>query len=447
MRLVSCLLLVVCALSGLAQELPRRGTLGAGLRAVPADTATKHSLKPQSAAEFVLPAAGKMPGDIKSGDILIEIAGKPFASFAEMNEMLRQVPAGTLLNLTVLANGQREQRQVKFIEKPRDIGPNYGMIYDHVVSSGNRIRTFVSKPKAEGKRPVMFWIQGIGASSTDTPLTSQSVVSQILKSFSDDGWVTVRVEKTGTGDSEGGPAMQVGFDEEVDIYRQTLKTLDKYPFIDRSRVYIFGHSMGGCHAPIVASEFPVKGIISYGTVSDSWLEWHIKAARTQSLLGGEDPAVVDKHVRQTVKFYNALYTEKKSIPQIRELYPDLAEYIKQSAPSDDMLSTRSVKYMREVNEVNFGHFWQIVGDARVLALFGENDFVAQEGDQSQIPGFVNRKKVRAASYVVVKESDHGFAKTSSMADSLAKWGKPGTEFNPEIIRIMKEWIASVEKGS
>jgi pimeloyl-ACP methyl ester carboxylesterase len=446
MRLFACLLFLLCTLASFAQELPRRATFGVGLRAVPAELATKHSLKPQSAAQFVPGADGKLPGDLKDGDILLEINGKPFASFSEMNEMIRQLPVGSTVKLTVLTDAGRAERQVKMIEKPRDKGDNYEVIYDHVISNGNRIRTFVSKPKVEGKRPVMFWIQGISASSVDSPLTSQSIISKVLKSFSDDGWVTVRVEKTGIGDSGGGPALKVGFNEEVDIYRQTLKTLDKYPFVDRSRVYIFGHSMGGCHAPIVASEAPVKGIITYGTVSDSWLEWQIKAARFQSLLSGADPAEVDTLVRQTVKFYNALYTEKKSIPEIRAQYPDLADYIKSSAPSDDMLSVRSVKYMQEVNDVNFGHYWQRGGDAKVLALFGENDFVSLEADQTQIPGFVNRKKPGAAVFMKVKESDHGFAKTTSLRDSQERFGKPGAEFNPEVIRVMKEWIASLEKG-
>ena len=445
MRFALSLCIALCAFAAFAQDLPRRGTLGAPLRAVPAEIATKFSLKPQTAAEFVAGIDGKVSGELKAGDILVEINGKSFTSFAEMNEMIRQLKVGSVAKLTVLADGQRAERQVTIVEKPRDKGKNYEVVYDHVVSNGNRIRTFVSKPKAEGKRPVMFWIQGINASSIDQPLTSPNVTSRILKSFSDEGWVTLRVEKTGTGDSEGGPALKVGFDEEVDIYRQALKALDKYPFVDRSRVYIFGHSMGGCHAPIVASEQPVKGIISYGTVSDSWLEWQIKAARWQSLLGGEDPAVVDQLVRNTVKLYNALYTEKKSIPEIRAQYPELAELIKQSAPTDDMLSVRSVQYMREVNDRNFGDYWQKVGDAKVLALFGENDFVSLEADQSQIPGFVNRKHPANAVYVKVKESDHAFSKTMSFQDSLAKWGKPGAEFNPEVIRVMKEWIATAEK--
>jgi len=407
---------------------------------------TKFNLKAQTAAQVAGGPAVKLPGDVKEGDLVTAIDGKEFTTFGELNEIVRTLSVGKPVVLSVIAaDGAKATRRITLAERPRDPGDaTYEVIYDHVLSSGNRIRTIVTRPKKPGKHPVMFWMQGIGTGSVDAPLTSPGIITRVLKPFSDEGWVTVRVEKPGVGDSEGGPAMKVAFNEENDIYRQTLKALDKYEFVDRDRVYAFGHSMGGCHAPIIASELPLKGIVTYGTVSDSWLEWQIKAARFQGLLSGAEPAEIDQRVRQTVAFYSALYNDKKTVPQIRKEHPELAEYIRVSIPSDDMLSARSVKYMQELNDKNFSDYWQRIGNAKVLALFGENDFVALEADQTQIPFLVNRKKPGNSVFMKVKESDHGFAKTTSMQDSLAKWGKPDAEFNPEIIRVMKEWIASVE---
>jgi pimeloyl-ACP methyl ester carboxylesterase len=445
MRSLVFVCLLCTSLIAFGQELPRRGIISLGLRAVPADLQTKHSLKPQSAIQIIPGPDGKVPDGLKDGDIVVEIAGKTFATFGQMNEIIREQKVGTKIPVKVLADGKTETRTVTIIERPRDKREKYDVIYDHVNSYGHRIRTIVSKPKAAGKHPVLFWIQGINVGSIDSPLTSANINSKMVRAFADD-YVTVRVEKPGVGDSEGGPAQKVAFDEELDIYRQALKALDKYEFVDRSRVYIFGHSMGGCHAPILAAEIPIKGIVTYGTVSDSWLEWQIKAERWQSLLGGADPAEVDKSVRQTVAFYSALYNEKKAPPQIVKEHPDLAEYAKQASPDGENLSARSIKYMTELNDKNFGHYWSRIGDAKVLALFGENDFVSLEADQSQIPMFVNRVKPGNAKFMKVKDSDHGFTKTTSFQDSMQKTGKPGNEFNPETLRVMKEWIAEIEKG-
>ncbi|MGV3618762.1 MAG: hypothetical protein ACO1SV_25850 [Fimbriimonas sp.] len=427
--------------------LPRRATLGVALRAVPAELQSKLKLAPQSAVQATAGPDGKLPGDLKDGDVIVQIAGKPFTTFAAMNDLIRDLKAGETVSLHAIdVAGKPVTRTVPAVERPRETSEKYEVVYDHVLSSGNRIRTILTRPKAPGKYPVFFWIQGISATTVDFPLTGPSAVAKAIRPFAEDGFVTLRVEKTGVGDSEGGPAMKVGFNEEVDIYRQALKALDGYDFVDRNRVYIFGHSMGGCHAPIVAREAKVKGIVTYGTVSDSWLEWEIKAARFQGLLGGEDPAVIDKRVRQIVTFYGDLYNDKKSVEQIRKARPELEGFIKETVRPDDMLSARSVKYMVELNDHSFTDHWGHIGDAKVLALFGENDFVALEADQTQIPFLVNRVKPGNATFQKVKESDHGFTKTASFQDSLKKWGQPGAEFNPEVVRVVREWIAIQEKG-
>lgn len=415
--------------------------LGLPLQPLSAELQEKHKLAPQAAA---IVGQGTLPGDVKQGDILVAIDGTKFRSFAEMNGLIRNRKPGDKVKLSVLADDKTVEREITLNERPRDPGDaTYEVIYDHVLSSGNRIRTIITKPKKTGKHPVFFWIQGISLGSVDFPLTSASGTAKILKSFSDDGFVTVRVEKTGLGDSEGGPADKVSYDEETDIFRQALKTLDKYDFVDRSRVYVFGHSMGGCHAPIIAAELPIKGIISYGTVSDSWLEWQIKADRWQSILGGADPAQVDQDVRKSITFYGELYNDKKSVDQIVKDHPDLAEFAKQQSPDGVNLSARSIEYMRGVNDKNFSAYWSKIGDCKVLAAFGEHDFVALESCQTQIPVVVNRVKPGNATFIRVKDSDHGFTKTSSFQDSIAKWGKPGNEFNPEVIRVCKEWIKQI----
>ena len=432
------LTLFALALTSLAsaQSLPRRGTLGIPLRAAPEAARSEFKLGAQEALQVATSANGLLENDLVLG-----INGKRFKSFGEWNELSRAAVAGPSAKIIVLRGGKEQEIEVKVQPKPADNGDGYTTVYSHVVSNGNRIRTFVTKPtKGAGKRPVMFWIQGINASSVETPLTGPSGMSKILKSFSDDGWVTVRVEKPGTGDSEGGPALLVGFDEELDIYRQALKSLDGFDFVDRAKVYLFGHSMGGCHAPIVASELPVKGIISYGTVSDSWLEWQIKAARIQGPLSGQSRADIDAEVRKVVGVYHYLYNEKRGIDWIKQNHPELSPVTEQTSTDGVMMGVRSIKYMREVNDRNFCAYWAKLGKTKVLALFGESDWISLESCQEQVAEAVNATNPGMADFMVVPDTDHGFFRNADFKESFGKWGKPGNEFNPEILKIMKDWI-------
>ena len=67
----------------------------------------------------------------------------------------------------------------------------------------------------------------------------------MLADIAKSGYVTMRVEKPGVGDSEGGPFADLDYNTEIDIYRQALKQLKAQPEVDNDNVFICGHSMGG----------------------------------------------------------------------------------------------------------------------------------------------------------------------------------------------------------
>lgn len=405
------------------------------MRALPDALQKELKLGPQEAVQASATANG-----LKEGDVVVAVSGHAFKSFGEYSQLIREASAGASVKLTVIRDGKKSDLGVKFLPKSADDGDTYTTVYDHVVSNGHRIRTFVTKPKTPGKHPVLFWIQGINASTVEARLDSGNYITSVLKPFADDGWVTVRVEKPGVGDSEGGPALLVGFDEEVDIYRQALKDLAKYDFVDRDQVVVFGHSMGGCHAPIIASEHKVKAIISYGTVSDSWLEWQVKSARIQGPLGGQSRADIDREVRKTIGVYHYLYNEKRSIEWIKQNHPELQPVIDQTSTDGVMLGNRSIKYMQEVNDRNFCDYWAKTGEARVLALFGEADWISLREDQTQVAEVVNGVHPGYATFKVVPQSNHIFQKALDFKDDFPKFGKPGAVFNPAIVQVMKDWI-------
>jgi dienelactone hydrolase len=71
------------------------------------------------------------------------------------------------------------------------------------------------------------------------------------------GFATVRREKPGVGDSEGNCAA-TDFTTELTAYRQALRHLQDYPFVDRNRIFLFGMRNGGGFAPLVPDGQPLK---------------------------------------------------------------------------------------------------------------------------------------------------------------------------------------------
>ena len=61
----------------------------------------------------------------------------------------------------------------------------------------------------EARHPALFVIQGVGSSSIENPPGSIGLYSRITDDFTRRGWTTMRVDKPGQGDSEGGPTRDI----------------------------------------------------------------------------------------------------------------------------------------------------------------------------------------------------------------------------------------------
>lgn len=438
-------LVALSVVAGAAQggPLPRKGWFGAAFSPLTPEQ-RKANNAPETGGLLVgdVVPDGSAAGTVQKGDVLLKIGEKTINAPGDIGATLNTMTTGQKFEVTVLRGGKEQRLTLTLRERPRDKGENYEVLYDHVVSHGHRLRTLVSKPKAPGKRPVMFLIQGIGYSSMDFPLTSQGAYARVLKPFVDKGFVTVRVEKPGLGDSEGGPANTVDYERDLDGFRQALKAIRSYDFVDSDQIFIFGHSMGGCHGPILASETKVRGLAVYGTVTRTWAEYFLENSRRQSLLAGATYASVDTQIRPLLSVIHLLFNEGLEPAAAKTANPKLSAAIDAFTPDGKTMSGMPLPFWRQVVAYNFADYWMKV-DTQVLSLWGETEFIASREDHPLIAEIVNSMRPGTARYTLVKESDHAFRKTTSMKHSFETWGRPGPEFNPEVVTVLMAWVDEV----
>ena len=181
----------------------------------------------------------------------------------------------------------------------------------------------------------------------------------------------MRVERPGCGDSEGGPLRDVDFETELDGYRQALRALKQLDFVDADRVFLFGHSMGGIMAPLLAVEVPVRGIAVYGTTSDTWFESVVGQRRRLASLDGTDPAEVDREILGQVRFWYPLSVEKKTPREIREQDPGLPERVWDQWVTDDRyVADRHYTFYHQIADKNLAEVWTRVAATRLPVADG-----------------------------------------------------------------------------
>jgi pimeloyl-ACP methyl ester carboxylesterase len=438
MKSLSLLGLLALSVASFAQgsaPLPRRSWLGAQI--APAEKGVK--------VVQVFPGTTAESAGLRPDDVVLSVNGVAVSAPPALLKAISELPSNAKAKLEFMRSGQTQTLEVTTRPRPVDKGPGYETIYDQVISKGNRIRIFVTRPTAPapgGKYPALFLVQGIGYASNEQPLTAPGGYGRICRAFNDKGYVTVRVEKPGLGDSDGGPADKVDFDTELDAFRQALLKTKKYDFVDPNKVVIFGHSMGGCEGPILASEIPVKGLAVYGTVVRTWHEYMVDSARSQSALGGTPASALDAEARNMVAALHLIFNEGLSPAEAKAKYPKWAAAIDGLAPDGEHFSGIGMPFWRGCFAQNYASFWEKL-DTNVLSIYGACDFVAEQKDHPMIADIVNQGHPGKARFVVLANSDHGFRNVGSLKESRDTWGKPGKEFNPAICDLLTSWAEEV----
>jgi pimeloyl-ACP methyl ester carboxylesterase len=423
--------------------LPRKAALGVAFAPVNAEEAKAAGL-PAGATAKVLTVAPGLTGQalgLKAGDILVEFGGNAMVGAKTVLDYLRVNPSGKQVDAKVLREGKTLSMSGKLIERPRMQPPaDYDVRYDQVLSNGKRIRIIVTSPKGGKPSPTLFMIGGIGAYSIDGEFAS-TPYGNILATFAKTGYTVVRVDKPGQGDSEGPVYTELLFDDELDAYLQALRLVKTLPTVDKDRIAIFGHSMGGAFGPLIAAQEKVAGVAVKGTMSKTWVEYILENTRRQSLLAGAPAGAVDAELRKVSEVAHYAFNRGMSFGEIAKAHPSLAQTVQQMSPDGKTYSGVGLPFFQQLANKNLAEAWAKT-DAKVLTLWGENDFISTEWDHEFVVSTVNAARPGTAKYQRVPESDHGFNKTTSQRDSMERWGKGGT-FNDNIIGILKDWLTEV----
>ncbi|MFM9873864.1 MAG: serine aminopeptidase domain-containing protein [Fimbriimonadaceae bacterium] len=429
------LLASICLAFTLTQsgELPRKPFLGI-------------QFQPNTTTVASAVAGGSAEGILKPGDQITSVNKKATTTLPELLAQVPTLESNKSYEVIVSRDGKPVTLTIKMKERPREVSPDYDVIYSHIVSNGKRIRTIITKPKKEGKFPVFFMMQGLGQFSMDYSLQGQSgPYIEFVRHFAKKDFVTIRVEKPGMGDAEGGPYVDTDFFTEGDVYLQALRDIKTKPYANADRVFLFGHSMGGTFGPWVVSQEPVFGFIPSSTLYKTWTEYWLENVRRQSDLDGSPRVEIDKFAKADAVIQPLVLVEDWSPDQLLEKFPQYKEYIDSYFAADKTkMMGRTLGFWRQLAKLNLPELWSKV-NCKTLVLRGEFDWVSTDEDHFMIRDQLNRQNPGSATYERIPNSFHGFTFAKSNEDAKQNAGQP---FNPAVITVMDNWItAQLEQNS
>lgn len=456
--LLSLALLLACGAFAQMKHLKRRGMLGIRPFEVNDSIAKAHKLKRTEGVLVgqVFPNTSFSEMGAEAGDIILQVNTHPIRGFAELRRAGSELWGGDPISVTLWRDGKEKKLKGKVVGMAPTAGTDkYDVEYGEVAFDGGYLRSIVSTPKEAGPHPAIYFIPGYTCASVDI-LSPIHPYRKLFDSLSTMGYVLYRIEKPGTGD---GPSpcqcMETGFDKELTVFEAGYRDLLKRKDIDPNNVFLFGHSMGGVQAPLLAAmdEFNPKGVAVYGTVFQTWYEYILNMLRFQEPRQGEDYVEFEKDMQEYTKLLYEHYVLMKPLEQIisNPRWKALLERDFLLNEDGDILFRKSF-FWRELAAVNLTEAWAKT-NAHVLSLYGEADFeVFNEFSMSEIARIVNTYHPGKGKYVKVEKTDHSMIRSGTMEEAVQVRGTPAyrqllmNNFNYDIITILDDWIKEVRRG-
>ena len=428
--IVAALATLVCAAAASASDtLPRRGLLGVSTTDANGGGVTINAVLPSLPGE----AAG-----LKPGDVIASVDGTPVANNAEFLVKLRR-PGGQPVVLGITRAGSAMPVRVVLAEAAKEHDPAVDTRYDALEIDHSLRRILVTSPHgATGKHPAVLVVGGIGCYSVDVASNTEDAYMRLTHDLSKRGFVTMRLEKSGVGDSQGPPCPTVDYTTEAASYGVALDALRREPLADPAHVYIFGHSIGSIIGPRLAAEKHVAGIAVAEGVARPWIEYELENSRRQAQLGGRSPADVDKSLLLKEDCMHRLLVERQPKSTLLRDKPECADYTQYPAPD---------AYFQQLAPLNMAQPWMDLS-IPVLAVYGTGDFVTDERDHQRIVDIVNAVHPGNARLVVIPGMDHNLTPAGSQGasfDRTVKRNGARATYDPRFTASVAGWLCEHER--
>lgn len=421
-----------------SQTLLRKAALGAQLEA------TSQGLKIVSIVEGTAKQLKLQPNDI-----IQSVNKTTITTLPELQSLLATKRQGDAAIITVLRNNKPFTVKGSFVGRSYETSRLGDVIYDQVPFKNGQLRVVINKPKKEGKLPAMLFIPGYTCSSIDN-LRDNHPYKRWINAYLEAGFVTLRIEKSGLGDSENTPSCEsCDLLTEIENFEIGLQKLQSLPYVNRDQIFIVGHSMGGVIAPALSAKHQVAGVAVYGTTAKSWFEYQIEMYRTQNLLAEMDPLEYEKSITDQYELNYRFFIEKEPLAKLA-LLPKNDSILKQQWMYDGkgMIYGRNAEYWRQIQDVNHLNNWKNT-KAKVLVQFGESDFQAfSKADHEQIVRTVNFYHPNNATLQTFPLTDHYYAKSGTMKEAYDLFTQQKYEalfeaFNHEVTQKAVAWSLQV----
>jgi uncharacterized protein len=332
----------------------------------------------------VTPGAPAQTAGIARGDVIVRVRDEAIAGPDDVLRALRSTSGEQRLEIAVERGARSLAVSVRARAMPLEQLSRGEIALDEVATARGRLRALLSLPVGNGPFPAVYLLQGAGWSSFEYPLDAGAPWRRIVDALTAAGFVTYRVERSGVGDSEGPACTELDWHDELAASLAGAERLIGLPVVEQEEVHVFGHSLGGMVAPLLADRIDFRSIAVFGSSARRFSE----CTRGSSRRYWERQQVLDveERVARLRELQGLVYERGLSPAEAFRLRPGLA-----AVGADWFVGERAygrvLAFFRQLENAELAQAWRRAR-CPVLALHGALDWVTERAEAEEISDLV-----------------------------------------------------------
>lgn len=437
-----------------AQHIKRKGSLGVGFyQKTPDSLVTKLGYQQGAVVQFAVPNSTAASLGLHVNDIIIRVNDITINNPTQLPVVAKTLRAQEPIEVNVIRNNKEMKLSGTVMPRPLETSNTAIIEYGEFAYQQGYVRTIYKAPKDKSPLGTIYFLQGLPCYSMDN-FTAFDKTKQAIDAMVDRGFAVYRMEKADMGDNVNmAPCETMGFNAELEMYDAGYKNLLTLKQVDTGKIILFGHSMGGVTAPLLAAKYQPKAVVVYGTVFKHWLDYLIEANMIQSSYYGDDTIALRKTIDAAMPYINDYFYTNKTADDICKTAEGTAalELIMSYDPKTKLgASGRAASVHKELNQHDLSVAWAKT-NSHVLAIYGECDIAANNAsDHQALIDHVNRNHPGKGQFWLAPKTTHTFEEIGSMQDFI-KWQKTpaayyqyaATKFNPKVFDHACNWMKEV----
>jgi alpha-beta hydrolase superfamily lysophospholipase len=371
---------------------------------------------------------------VQLGDRIVSVADAPLTTLDEARRVVAALPYAQPAPLELLRDGLPMRLTCQPEALALESLPSGRIELDEVAWRQHRLRALWSWPARQPPYPLIWLLPGATWLSDEHPTTPAHPMRKLVAQLTAAGFATLRVERSGLGDSEGPACTELDLQAELEGFRAAFARIDDNPLLIPERIYVFGRSLGGMLAPLVVAGRAVRGLGIWGSSSGRWSEVMLRTSTRQWALSGVTPERLAAKRAALQALHALVYSEGLSPEQAYARRPELQRVLPQAYAGRHVYG-RVASYFQQLQALDLEQAFRTL-EMPLLALHGSCDWLSERDDLARIAEL----RGRHGTLIELPGIDHHMHLRDSLEQAFATpWGG---EWSPSVgAALLAFWAA------